>query len=178
MIVRRVVRGVPGALGLLCLSVASAVAQVEPPPPSPNASMAEVAAWIEHAIPPLGTDTRVTTNGASTSSTKYAIEFATLSDCRLTVRASTQTNTYPPSLSVNTVTLRDIDLASLLPLQRPIRSAPGAGESRPFSYRRIVALRDRGEPFTYESGTLHERTDLITLYFRDQFGATKAADAL
>ena len=81
-------------------------------PPGP--SMKETEAWFKRELRNMGSDYIVTKFRNVTWGTKYEIESAVLSECRLTLRTSEQDDESPKRRTqIATVTLKDVDVGKL-----------------------------------------------------------------
>lgn len=145
----------------LCLTISgvsvgqdkpTSVAVVSEIPPGP--SMEETTTWISRQLPVMGSDYVVTSKGKSRWRTKYEIESAVLSECRLTLRISSHTvfetgnPAQPKSNTATVVPLKDVDVSKLQ--SREVSVGPGYTRSKRIFDVPLVAMPDRGEPFTSE----------------------------
>lgn len=117
-------------------------------PPGP--SMKETEAWFKRELRNMGSDYIVTKFRNVTWGTKYEIESAVLSECRLTLRTSElDDESSKRRTQIATVMLKDVDVGKLQVREIPV--GPEATMSKP-SYRIIVvALPDRADAFVIES---------------------------
>jgi hypothetical protein len=140
--------------------------------------MAETEAWINRELPAMGTNYRVTIRERSRMGEKHEIESAVLSDCRLTLRTTSQRGEdvprkrfIPTVTSHNTisVTMKDLDVSRLLP---ELFIETGSGFERIYNMVQMNAIRDRGEPFTH----FDTPTRSTEIRLRDQDAAVRVAE--
>lgn len=143
----------------------------------PGSSMEEIKAWIEREVPIMGSDSHVITDGQIPLATKYGIESAVLTDCRLTLRTVFQVNDSLAERSTTTLSLRDVNVDALQFYTAPPPGGTTWTENKPSISVNIRAIPGRGEPFTFENAKLHERTDVTSVHIRDQGMAAQVADA-
>lgn len=176
---------------LVCLTISivsfgqdksASVAAVSEIPPGP--SMKETEAWIKRELRAMGSDHIVTKYKDTTWGTKYEIESAVLSECRLTIRTSEQNDasfgvTHPRRTQIATVTLKDVDVGKLLSKEIPV--GPEATMSKPSYWIIVAALPDRGDPFLLESdgyagGKTTQSVHVVGVRVREQSMSSRAVE--
>jgi hypothetical protein len=150
---------------------------------SAGPSMKETEAWIKHELPPMGTDRIVVSNGTNRFETNYKIEKAVLSDCRFTLRFVNDIYSGPNNepltrrVDVSTATLKDVDVSKIVPRESELST--GYTASKSCYLVPLIAIPDRGEPFTVDFGLSGvKKAKAISVQVGDQEMATQLADVL
>lgn len=139
-----------------------------------TASMEEVKTWVERELAAMGSDVHVLRSSTKTEFvTKYHLDQVAFVDCRLSYRTKLQGTTGREYMSTTTLSLRDVDLDSLVARASALPNSSW-GQNKPSISLHFRALRDRDEPFTYSDESRKERTDRASVHLRD----TSAADVV
>jgi hypothetical protein len=177
-------------IAIWCLNASTLGAQTSPnkrrspavltraaPEIPPGPTLAETKAWLEREIPEMSSDYIVSTSERGfRSATRYETYSVSLSDCRLTLHQAFQVGDSPRDVSTTTVTLKDVDVGALMPVE--VRPLTGWTSNKPEIDVRLRAITGRGEAFTYEADGELKPTAIAGVHVREQDMALRMAKAL